>query len=92
MFVRQLNEVIIDVIPSDDGFAVGQREDYTAKTYTICRLIPMKPVIASHQIAGPCQHTKMLKQSRTIVADFHVVCIGIEPDFGSHLASISCCF
>lgn len=80
VFVRPLDKVVINIVASDQRFAIRLGDDHAALADTVSFIISVEPVVANNCATGPTQNTKVLEPNGPIVTNFCVICIGVEPD------------
>ena len=80
MHRRPFPKVLGALIAGNDVLGVGQGNDDPAQTWPIHLIIAVKPVITGDQVARSCQNAEMLELADTIIADLHVMGIGVKRD------------
>ena len=80
MLVRPFDEAIVDLIANDGVAAIALGDDQATKPHTLPRRIALKPVVPREKVRRTADHREMAVLGDPVVADFHIIAIGVERD------------
>ena len=78
IFIGPFNEIIVDIIPSNQSFAICCGKDDSTLAHPVGFFVSVKPVIARNHRPRFIQNAKMLEMHGPTVADFNVIFVGVK--------------